>query len=121
MYKFQDIDNWESAQMNKAQKEDSIYNYYRDQLYVYGEIDPNSFSLKYENGESITEFSIKIPKATFDEDDNEKSIETEIRHRIGDNYVTKEGHWQLSYVDVIDNDNKWLINIMIRNGQHPIG
>jgi hypothetical protein len=118
MDKFQGIDSWEAAQMQNAQKIDSFYSYYRDQLLYYGEIDPNSFSLKYENGESITEFSISIPKAKFYDEDEEwdkKSVELEIRHRVGDDY-TSGAHWQICYVDATDKGNEWFVEITIRNG-----
>jgi hypothetical protein len=118
-YQFQNINNWESSQSHKAQKEDALYTYYRDQLLYYGEIDPNSFSLKYENGESVTEFNVTISKSKFDDEDYEwdkKHVELEIRHRVGDDYATQAGHWQISYVDATDKGVEWFVEIMIRNG-----
>jgi len=119
-YKFQDIINWEANQLHKSQKEDIIFNFYREQLYTYGEIDPNSFSLKYENGESIAEFNIEIPKDKFEDDFDKKNVKTEIIHRVGGNYTTEEGHWQLSYADVIDKGNTWFIEVMVKSGVRPV-
>lgn len=132
MDKFETINNWEISHILKLADEDSLYNFYKDNLgflasgkigsitpsSFYGEMDKDLFIVKKDEDKTYIDFFLKIPKNAFPKENYynpEEAIKTEIIHRIGGNFAG-EKIYELTFLEIDDKGDYWLVEVIKERG-----